>query len=195
MESGSGWMVAGGYFYKDRIFGNHAIGGPHLNFGHVFQLPYRFGIWAGGGVLKASGAFNAKADDGSGFRMDFESDVYYADLGVQMPWVPLPLCVAFYHHSTRLSARGTSGSTAGLTLTGADESSGIGFTIHVILEYFFSSRERPPRGLGLVGGYIGMMEGRGRDIPVGDGAGHARIFKGWKPFKGESLRLGLEYEF
>ena len=146
-------------------------------------------------MFRASGAFNAVADDGSGFRTEFDSHVYYADLGVQLPWVPLPLCVAFYHHSTDLNASGTSGSSSGLSLAGSGESSGIGFTVHVILEYFFSRKERPPRGLGLVGGYIGMMEGRGRDILVTDGAGHARIFRGWKPFRGESLRLGLEYEF
>ena len=195
LRAGSGWTINAGYFFKDSLFYGNGRGGLHVNAGRVIPLPHRFGLWAGAGAFRARGTVDTSSDDGSRFRTTFDSGVFYADLGVLTPWTPFPFCVAVYRHSTSIRNRGVGGPLSGAVLDGSAGSWGVGLDVHLLYEHFFSKSGKPPRGLGLVLGYVGFIAPPGRDVVTRDDAGNVVIVRKWKPLAGESLRAGLEYEF
>jgi len=194
---GNGWMVNIGYFFKDTMFNSRGRGGLHINAGRVLPLPLlgRFGLWVGAGAFHASGTLTTVATDQQRYRTTFDADTLYADVGVITPWVPFPVCVVVYWHSTALRNVGLTGPLAGATLTGDHSGLGLGFDVHLLFEHFWGKARKPPRGLGLVVGYVGLLEPAGRNLVTRDQAGNSATVKKWKPLRGESLRVGLEYEF
>lgn len=190
---GTGWMVTGGYFFKDTMFYSAGRGGPIVTAGRAFQVVRWLGIWAGGGVLAARGTMDATGG-GSGFRTTFDGQAGWVELGVLTPWLPFPVSLAVYRHTTDLSDRGVSGPAAGGVFTGRMRGTGLGASVRVLFEFFFS-KSRSHRGLGIVGGYAGFMDLSPRTARTRDANGNGIDHVNWKPFKGESLQLGLEYEF
>lgn len=195
---GSGWAVKGGYFFKDTMFYSRARGGPHIDFSKVFALPARFGLWTGAGVFRATGTEavrTAKPYTDSMVDLSFDESTAYGDIGLATPWFPIPICLAVYWHRSELSARGRSGELDKAAYTADKSGVGLGLTVHIILEWFPGKERRPPRGLGIVLGYAGLMELSGGDAKLKEKDGTREPAVKWRPFKGESLRAGLEYEF
>lgn len=214
LGSGTGIMVNAGYFFKDTMFYSRARGGPHVNAGRIWALPHGFGVWTGVGAYRVSGTQETLAGDR--FETTYESGVVYADIGIVTPYFPIPISAVFYRHSTDVRNLGLTGVRTGSVLTGSSSGLGVGLNIQIMFEWFFwgdngsagddaragedtrakrRGRTRG-RGLGLVVGYIGFMDARGRDLVTRNAAGDTvTLRRWWKPLKGESLRLGLEYEF
>lgn len=191
---GTGWMVTGGYFFKDTMFYSAGRGGPVVTAGRAFQVVRWLGIWVGGGVLAAHGTMDTTGG-GSWFRTTFDEEAAWVDVGVVIPWLPIPVSLAVYRHSTDLTDRGVSGPGSGSVFTGRAKGTGLGATVRVLFEYFFSKRRAPHRGLGIAGGYAGFMDLSPRAARTRDEMGNGLDHVNWKPFKGEGLQLGLEYEF
>ena len=195
---GSGWTAMGGYFFKDTMFYSHARGGAHFGVSKEYAHPARFGLWTGAGVFRATGTERvgtAKPYQDSTVDLSFDESTAYGDIGLATPWFPVPICLAVYWHQSELSARGRSGELDKAVYAADKSGVGLGLTVHIILEWFPGKEKRPPRGLGMVIGYTGMMELSGGDVKLKekDGTREPKVL--WRPFKGESLRAGLEYEF
>jgi hypothetical protein len=190
---GAGVIVTGGYFFKDTLFYSGGRGGPHLAGGRALALTRWLGLWIGAGALAASGTQNVQADGGE-VRSRFEERLAYVEAGVITPWFPLPVALALYGHETTFAETGLGGAAAGRALSGVERGVGVGVVVHLVVEHFFSDRRDGPRGVGLVAGYTGLMELSPVQVRTRDAAGF-EAGRTWKPFKGESLRLGLEYEF
>jgi len=193
--AGTGWMVNAGYFFKDTMFYSNGRGGGHVNVGRLIPLPKRFGLWVGVGGFQARGTQETTGGDGNRYRTTFDSEILYTDLGLVTPLTPFPVCLVVYWHSTGFRNEGITGPLTGTTLTGDHSAIRVGFNVHLLFEYFLSGARKPPRGLGLVVGWVGFLEPSGQDLVTRDGAGNAVTLRKWKPLRGESLRVGLEYEF
>lgn len=192
---GTGAMVTAGYFFQDTMFYSRGRGGWHVTAGRVWPIPWGLGIWSGAGAYRSAGTMETYGDDASRYETRFAADVAYVDVGIVTRYLPIPVCLALYSHSTEIRNRGLAGPAAGRFFRGGDSGLGWGLNVHILIEYFVSGRRKPPRGLGVVVGYVGFMDWSARDIPTRDAAGGTVTLREWKPLKGESLRLGLEYEF
>jgi len=191
---GTGWIVTGGYFFKDTMFYSRGRGGPLVSVGRAFKVFRWIGVWTGGGVLGARGTMDT-AGAGSIFRTTFDETVVYTELGIITPWLPFPVSLSLYRHSTDLTDAGVAGAAAGRSFTGRKAGIGLGVDVRVQFEFFFTKRRAGHRGLGLVAGYCGFMDMTGRALTTTDTNGATLTHPKWKPFAGEGLQLGLEYEF
>ncbi|MEK7476612.1 MAG: hypothetical protein AAB152_13400 [Candidatus Coatesbacteria bacterium] len=191
---GTGWTVTAGYFFKDTMFYSQGRGGPAVSVGKAFRVLRWLGIRAGGGVLRAKGTMNTSGA-GSGFRTTFDSTVMYADLGIVTPWLPFPVSLAFYRHATDLTDAAGSGALYGRTFRGSATGTGLGADVRIEFEFFSSKRRAPHRGPGIVLGYSGFMDFSPKKLGTRDAAGVVLEHPKWKPFAGEGLHAGLEYEF
>jgi hypothetical protein len=191
---GTGWAVTAGYFFKDTMFYSGGRGGPSVSVGKAFRVLRWLGVRVGGGVLRAKGTLDTTGA-GSGFRTTFDETAVYADLGIVTPWLPFPVSLAFYRHATDLTDRAASGALSGRTFTGAATGTGLGLDVRIEFEFFDSKRRAPHRGLGVVLGYAGFMDLSPKTLRTRDAAGVTLEHAKWKPFAGEGLHAGLEYEF
>lgn len=193
--AGTGVVVTGGYFFKDTMFENSGSGGGIVGAGRLFPLPHGMGLWVGAGAFEAEGTIELEAADGRRHRAEFEQEVVFAELGLTTPWTPFPVGLVAYRHDTEMRSEVLGGPMPGRRFSGAAGDAGVGIAIHLLVEYFLSGRSERPRGLGVVFGYVGYLEPVGRRVGLEDGAGDRAVFPKWKPLRGESLRLGFEYEF
>lgn len=190
-----GWMVNGGYFFKDTMFNNGGRGGPHVDAGRAFAVNKWVALWAGIGALQAEATQRFVSPAGSEYRATWKVQGVYADAGVVIPWMPFPIALAVYRQSSDLSDVGVSGPLTGRTLSGSRDGYGVAVDIHIMFEWFLHGDRPSHRGLGFVLGYIGFIDLTGHDLATADAAGGQVVHPNWKAMRGESLRGGLEYEF
>ena len=190
---GTGWTVTAGYFFKDTMFYSGARGGPVVAAGRTIPVFSWLGVWAGAGAFLARGTYGAEAA-GSRFRTAFDETAFHFELGLVTPWLPFPVSLALYRHSTSLDDSAVSGALAGSAFSGRSAGWGAGANVRIMFEYFLSGRHGRHRGLALVGGYAGFMDLSPVNVRTRGPAGELE-HRDWKPFKGESLQVGLEYEF
>ena len=191
---GSGLVVTAGWFFKDTMFYSKGRGGLTIGAGKAFPVARWLAVWAGAGALRAKGTMRTVVS-GEDFETFFDGDAVWGELGVVTPWLPFPIAAAVYRQRTDLDDLGLTGATAGRRLAGSADGFGAGLSVHLLFEFFLSKREQPPRGLGIAFEYVGLMDFSARTIRTMDPAGFTADHKRWKPFRGEALRLGLEYEF
>jgi len=192
---GEGWMVNGGYFFKDKMFGNGARGGIHIDGGRAFALSHWVALWAGAGALEASAAQRFVSAAGPEYRSTWTVRSVYADVGVVIPWMPFPIALAIYRASSEVSDAAQNGPYAGRTLAADRDAFGMAIDIHILFEWFLHAERTGHRGLGFVLGYVGFIDLSGKDLAVTDALGGTVTHVNWRPMKGESLRGGIEYEF
>ncbi len=194
--TGEGWMVNGGWFFKDRLFNNAGRGGVHVDAGRAWTLAPWLGLWTGAGALEAHGSRQRfLAADGSRYDTTWNVRAQYVDAGVVIPWMPFPVALAAYRHASDVSDAAATGPLAGRTLAGSRDGIGLAIDIHIVFEWFVHADRKPPRGLGFTAGYIGFIDVTGHDLAATDAAGGRVTHPNWKPLQGESLRAGIEYEF
>lgn len=191
---GTGVVVTTGWFFKDTMFYSKGRGGLTVGAGKAFPVLRWLAVWTGAGMLRARGTLKTTAG-GDEFETTFDGDAVWGELGFVTPWLPFPVALTVYRQRTELDETGRTGAMAGRRLTGSADGWGAGASVHLLFEFFLTKKPDPPRGLGIAVEYVGLMDFSGRTIRTGDATGFTADHKGWKPFKGEALRIGLEYEF
>lgn len=191
---GTGIVVTTGWFFKDTMFYSKGRGGLTAGAGKAFPVLRWLAVWTGVGAFKSRGTMRTTAS-GAEFETTFDGDAMWAEAGVVTPWLPFPVALTVYRHRTELDETGRGGMAAGRRYAGSSDGMGVGAAVHLLFEFFLTGRERPPRGLAVAIEYVGLMDFSGRTIETTDPAGFVADHRNWKPFKGEALRIGLEYEF
>ena len=193
---GTGLQLNAGYFFKDTLFYSKGRGGLHVDGGKAFPVAGKFGVWAGAGVLRASGTLRSTDQEASRYDTHFDASIVHADLGVLTPWTPFPLGIMVYRQRTDIEELALDAPLAGRKFTGSSSGFGWGFTVHLLFEWFPWDTGAPVRrGPGIVFGYMGLVDMKKVNIPVKDGSGSGLVHQGWKPAAGEGLRAGIEWEF
>lgn len=191
---GTGIVVTTGWFFQDTMFYSGGRGGITAGAGKAFPVLRWLAVWAGAGAFRSHGTMHTQAN-GADFETTFDGDAVWAELGVVTPWLPFPVALTAYRHRTGLDETGRSGAAAGRRYTGTADGWGAGAAVHLLFEFFLGKSDRPPRGLGVAVEYVGLMDFSARTVATADPAGLTADHRNWKPFKGEALRIGLEYEF